>query len=325
MNYLTLSLPRGLEDRFWHVYKKPLLACDALFAIVSIAMLVFVDLKSFSLSIRGSKVYHNHNSHYYMTFIAIQALQTMFILASPESYWRWRVCINMGIQAYIAHISVASIASITSNPAFMRPSCDWLGGTDGVVTSDAAIFSALFMPTGAVSALKNVLQHQVPFRFVLPLQMYVAWRLICAGWAPVAKLITHHPKLRADALWLCETMHEGISIAKGWGGMLHTHHQKACASSYAPSRTVLATQIMFIFIVPLWVLYMVEAAAKSTFLAKQQRQDTQEAQGSNHRATLRPARSYSMVYVVLRLLVAIMVCDFMVDVLCWLKALPGME
>ncbi len=49
----------------------------------------------------------------------------------------------------------------------------------------------------------NVLQHQVPFRFMVPLQVYTAWRLMTASWGPVTKVIRHHAKLKADALWLC--------------------------------------------------------------------------------------------------------------------------
>jgi hypothetical protein len=83
-------------------------------------------------------------------------------------------------------------------------------------------------------------------RYLAPLQVLEAALLMRTATGPVVQLLQQHPKLTEDAIWLCRTVGEGLSMATGFGGALHNYSAPDCSGELALSRLVLLTQVRHI-------------------------------------------------------------------------------
>ena len=103
--------------------------------------------------------------------IGMRSLQLGLILFSRERYWRLRTRINFCIKAFVGSFVINALitAGVSRRDYFFSP--DWMGGEGGQVTSSAAIYRALLLPTGCLSALFDTIAHQVPLRLVVLLQL----------------------------------------------------------------------------------------------------------------------------------------------------------
>ncbi len=101
----------------------------------------------------------------------MRILQLGVILFSRERYWRLRTLFNFTIKAFISSFAINALISAGVNRSDYFFSPDWLGSEGGVVTSDAAIYRALMLPTACHSALYDTIAHQVPWRLVVLLQL----------------------------------------------------------------------------------------------------------------------------------------------------------
>jgi hypothetical protein len=175
----------------------------------------------------------------------MRAVQLGLILFSRERYWRLRTLTNFVIKGFIGHFVIDALitAGVNRSDYFFSP--DWLGGEGGVVTSDAAIYRALMLPTGCVSATYDMLAHLVPWRLVVLLQLWTTAVMVRAAWGPVSLLLQSHQKLADDALALCQMASNGLSTLAGLGtaSWQPLPKRSSCAGSHALTRTVLATQV----------------------------------------------------------------------------------
>lgn len=177
-----------------------------------------------------------------------------------------------------------------------------------------------------------MLQHHLPFRHTVSLQLYMTVMVVRVARVPVTKLLLAHPKLTSDAQWLCNTAQEGIAIMTGTHSVLHERLASlACQPEDAATRCVLTAQIMFMFFIPLLVVYILESQAKLAFIEKQRPYGQQQAPDQVERRldwhtneTSRRRSQVTLVYVVF-LLGGIVLTDLAVDAMRWLAAGPAIS
>lgn len=265
MNPVTLTLRGHLETSFWESYRSSLVWVDVAAAMKVCVQVVIVDLNIFGLlpwdlvATRPSLVY------FYTFMMVVRLSQLFFIGAARQRYWTYRLVVNLFIKVYVAFIITQSIYAGTQRPGFWD--VDWLGGSKDVITARSAILRALLLPTGALNAVDDVIMHQLPFRLMLLPQVIVTVLLVHAGWSPITKLLHFHPKLTADAIHWCEVARQGIGIVTGMGSIKEGLPATPCNDPTVLSRAVLTTQLIFIFLLPLWLAYIMESRAKCAFLA----------------------------------------------------------
>lgn len=258
---------------------------------------------------------HPHLAFHMCIMLGLRGLQLMLILHSRQLYLRYRVAFNVVIKLYnLIFLEPLVLYAGVHRKGFYG--WDWLGGEDvsggeGRVTADGAIYKALLLPTGATAIFFEIVQTMhMPFRYLLPLQALLTVAAIRQTWGPVSRLLEVHEKLSRDAAWICQATSEATSMVVGFGAATTGITTPRCGDGQANTRVVLMAQLIFVFLLPIFLAYAMECEAKRAWLCKL---------GINTFATSRGV--YWSVYVG-ALLAGVAGCDHIVTLIHWLGVRP---
>lgn len=265
---LTLKLRSGLEQRFWDSWARELLLLDVASSVLSAVMIVVGTLNTLGLFRWSLSDHHQYVAPACWILVVLRLLQLAFIRYYKRTYWRGRFALMTGLKVYFGAFVLSNVMQAAINrPGYYR--YEWLGGITGEVTS-STIVRALLVTSGAAACLVNVFQYPLPFRYSVLLQLGELLTVIRVAWGPTTTLIYNSPKLAAGGRAICEIVSEASYslVSMGFTWEEHISHASACAGGLGASRIVLQAQLLFAFVLPLMMTYIVECEAKIAFLSR---------------------------------------------------------
>lgn len=308
MNVFTLSLRRAHELAFWQACRRHLLLSDIASTVLIFVHVLVLDFNA--ASIFSWQLQQPMHFAYVAVLVSIKFIQLLLIWTQEQAYWRHRVWLNLAIRSFLSFRDVFLLTCIAN---YNGPEAStWLQHGSGPA------YTLLILMTGSICGTVMSLTHIVPFRHMVWVQAFSTLVLVNSAWSPTAHMLLAHPKLAADAQWLCDTVLESMTIITGMGSAWQPADSAICLGTSAISRTVLMVQLMCNFFIPLLLIYILESKSKQAFLARLQPAECRGAAG--HGAEW----AGSTIYLAM-LVGGILLCDFSVDVVHWLGLSPQLQ